>query len=289
MKKQCTNFDCKSTIFIKDGHFQRKNDSRLIQRFRCKKCGTRFSNASFALEKNQKKRTINHLVRNLFCEGMSMSGIARSIGINPKTVDRKLEYLQLKAHIENAKTLKDMTDKVEYIQFDDMETHEHTKMKPITCTVVTDVDSRKILALKAGRIPAKGHLAKLSRQKYGRRKSEHKAVLEHTFKNLAPILENCQRVDSDKHAFYPEFVATYIPNAIHYRFKSRKACITGQGEMKKGGKDPLFWVNHIAAMMRDHIKRFARRTWCNNKKLEKLQAHLDLYMWYHNEVYLAGG
>lgn len=66
-------------------------------------------------------------------------------------------------------------------------------------------------------------------------------------------------------------------------YKCRRGCVVGQCELKRGGFDPLFSLNHTATMLRDHIKRLARRTWCTPKRLERLQHFLDMYAFYHNE------
>ena len=58
--------------------------------------------------------------------------------------------------------------------------------------------------------------------------------------------------------------------------------MVGQGELKKIGKDPLFSLNHTAAMLRANINRLFRRTWRTTKKPERLADHIALYVWYHN-------
>jgi hypothetical protein len=50
----------------------------------------------------------------------------------------------------------------------------------------------------------------------------------------------------------------------------------GQGELKRGGFDPLFSLNHTAAMFRDRLKRLSHRTWCTTKRPDRLQLLLDL-------------
>ena len=42
------------------------------------------------------------------------------------------------------------------VQFDEMESFEHTKCKPVTLRVAVNPKNRKILALRVGKIAAKG-------------------------------------------------------------------------------------------------------------------------------------
>jgi len=60
--------------------------------------------------------------------------------------------------------------------------------------------------------------------------------------------------------------------------------VVGQGELKRGGYDPLFSLNHTAAMIRANINRLFRRTWCTSKRIDRLEGHLLLYTDYHNRV-----
>ena len=60
MKRTCPNSTCASPDFvIRDGTFRRSEDSKNIQRFRCKACHVRFSSATFSDYFRQKRRRIN--------------------------------------------------------------------------------------------------------------------------------------------------------------------------------------------------------------------------------------
>jgi hypothetical protein len=58
----------------------------------------------------------------------------------------------------------------------------------------------------------------------------------------------------------------------------------GQGELKRGGFDLLFALNHSCAMVRDNLKRLSRRTWCTTKRPDRLQCLLNLYICAHNAM-----
>ena len=86
-------------------------------------------------------------------------------------------YLSLKARCSQEKLLQSLTKKVTHLQFDDLITIEHTKLKPVTVSLAVDVDKRIILGAKVASIGAFGHLAVLSRKKYGFRKNKHTQAL----------------------------------------------------------------------------------------------------------------
>lgn len=90
-------------------------------------------------------------------------------------------------------------------------------------------------------------------------------------------------IKSDENPHYPPLIRELFPRGEHLRYKGRRGCVVGQGELKRGGFDPLFSLNHTAAMFRANVNRLFRRTWCTTKKREALTAHLALYSLYHNQ------
>jgi len=54
---------------------------------------------------------------------------------------------------------------------------------------------------------------------------------------------------------------THSNTLVSSTTKGRRECVVGQGELKGGGFDPLFSLNHTCAMIRAHVSRLFRRTW----------------------------
>src|SRR5690606_22655449 len=104
MNKLCPNPDCAFPFnLIRDGYFQRKDDSKKVQRFRCRTCGKRFSNATFSENYNQKKRRINFTFLKYYASGLSIRRCALLLNVNPKTVDRRVAFLGKKCARLNEK------------------------------------------------------------------------------------------------------------------------------------------------------------------------------------------
>ncbi len=292
MKYGCPNLNCKfhqktdKVCFA--GKYYRKSDHRHIQCYRCNHCQRKFSSATFSLSFGQRKRKINYQVKKLLCSGVSQRRIAKILNIRRATVKRKLIYWASKARLTQKQFLENLSKKkVNIVYLDDLITIEHTKLKPLSVTVAITED-RRFLAAAVSRIPASGHLAAISRKKYGTRPSGHKEGLEQVFKKISPIIKQGAYLKSDEHKLYPLYFRKYFPKySSHATYKSEKACVAGQGELKKKVFDPLFSVNHTLAMMRANINRLIRRTWCTTKKPEMLQYHLEVYMDYHNSSLIA--
>ncbi len=241
-----------------------------------------FSRATFSSCFAQKKRRINFILFKLLVSGVSQRAAARILKINRITVVRKFHFLAKQAHYKRLKFQSKLPLSV-YVQFDEMETFEHTKCKPLSIPLAVDADSRRILSFEVCSMPAKGHLAKLSLKKYGFRRDDRNESLHRLMTTIEPLTQHGVRFLSDMKTSYPYFVRRHFENATHEVIKGRRGCVVGQGELKSGGFDPLFSLNHTAAMIRAHVNRLFRRTWCTTKKPESLQAHLELYAYYHNK------
>jgi hypothetical protein len=170
------------------------------------------------------------------------------------------------------------------VVFDEMETFEHSKCKPLSIAVAVEEGSRRIIAMEVAAMPAKGKLAAISRKKYGKRKDERPKALRSMLGIVkAAVADENMTLKSDESPRYPKYVREVLPAARHVTFKGRRGCVVGQGELKAIGFDPLFSLNHTCAMTRDRVKRLSRRTWCTTKRPDRLQCLLRLMTYFHNQ------
>lgn len=283
MKIRCPKCDLSGPNISKNGFFRRKSDSKKIQRLRCKACKKDFSFATFSECCWQKKRRLNFLIAKDLCSSTSMRRIALNYNISRTTVKRKLEFLGSQAKVKN-KTWLDSKKKASLVYFDDLETFESTKYKPLTVSIAVEGKTRKILAFEVSQIGAKGLLAQVSKSKYGQRLNTSSKARKRLFKNLQNHVEQKATFKTDMHKDYPKHIKNFFPKANHKTYKSVRGSLSAQGELKRIGFDPLFSINHVFAMLRDNIKRLARKTWCNTKKMKYLELHLHLYVDFHNRV-----
>lgn len=289
MNTLCPNLNCTfPKSIIRDGTFRRREDAKVIQRYRCKNCGRRFSRATFSETYRQKKRRINTPLLKLLSSGMSLRRSALILRVNRKTVERKLPYLAIKCRRLNKNHLNQFKGRIHNIQIDDLITKESSKLMPLSVSIAVDENRRTILAMEVSQIPAFGHLSKLAVKKYGKRKDEHFEGLTRLFQTITPIVSTEVQVKTDGHQLYPGFISAYLPKARHLTFKSERGCVAGQGELKKVHFDPLFIVNHTCALLRANINRLIRKTWCTTKDPKRLKDHLDVFMYFYNHYLLNG-
>lgn len=286
MSRYCPNCKASHPDIILFGSFVRKSDGKKIRRFRCLNCKKTFSQATFQDCYQQRKRRVNPRVKELLASCVSQRRIAKVLRISRVTVARKLVFL---GEDSKKRTQKKSLSRptVTEVQFDDLESFEHTKCKPLSVTMAVESHTRIILGFKVSVMPAKGHLAAISRKKYGPRPDERKKGRHLLFAELQQIVSPTATFTSDESPHYLETLRKFFPKAKHHRVKAKRGCVTGQGELKKTGFDPLFSLNHTFAMLRANINRLVRKTWCTTKSIERLNHHLAIYVDYHNTKLLS--
>ena len=270
---------------IRFGRFRRQSDSRVIQRFQCLACRKTFSHATFSPQVGQHKRQVNEILRRLLCSSVSQRRAAKILNLNRKTVVRKFLFLSRRARIRLDMTNLSFAPST-VIEFDDLETFEHTKCKPLSVTMAVESGTRRILGFEVAQMPAKGKLAQISRKKYGARFDHRPEARRRLFERLHFFVEEKSKIKSDQSPHYPHDVRIHFPKAEHVTFKGKRGCIVGQGELKKIGFDPLFSLNHTYAKLRADINRLARRTWCTTKRPDRLADHIALFADFHNSSLL---
>ncbi len=270
-------------MLVKRGFFLRASDSVKVQRFHCRKCKKSFSTATSSQCFYQKRREVNSKLFELLAGGFSQRRAAIVLNINRKTVVRKFLLLGAEALFQLRDTQFKLK-KVSIMEFDDLETFEHSKCKPLSVTLAVEFRTQRILGFRVSVMPAKGLLAAISRKRYGKRIDERKKNRRELFKEIKPHLIESAVIKSDENPHYPSDVKKFFVNANHKTYKGRRGCVVGYGELKSGGFDPLFSLNHTCAMLRDNINRLKRRTWATTKKKERLELHLAIYALYHNYI-----
>jgi transposase-like protein len=295
----CSNPQCPSrpnpelAHVVKNGFFRRTSDRRRLQCYLCRCCGSRFSEATGSSAFGQKKRQLNRPLALMLGSGVTMRRAGILLRTTRKTVARKLHYLGDLLNDKNQLLIAERAP-IAAVQFDEMETFEHTKCKPVAIALAVEKDTRLILGAEVSTMPAKGKLANIAVKKYGRRHNGRRYGLKLLFEGIASLLAPEVVLESDECPLYKGMVGQTLGanpdiKITYNQHKGARGCITGQGELKKLVRDPLFSLNHTAAMLRANISRLFRRTWNTTKKLSCLLDHIRIYAYFHNAVLLRKG
>lgn len=266
---------------VRDGQFWRKSDGRWISKFFCRRCGKHFSNATFAPEYRQKKRHKNHIIKKGLAERASIRGTARRENLSRTTVARKLRFLGSRAKLELIE-MNERIPPISKLQFDDQETAEHSKYKPLAMSLAVVSHWRWILGFEISTMPVKWKLSPAKKLKYGGRPDGRREGRQKLFERIRPFCRPDVEISSDEHPHYHKDIMKHFPNAIHVQHPSRRPRAHGQDELKKGF-DPLFSLNHTCAMNRDRMARLTRKSWCLSKTRESLENHMAIWAVQHNK------
>jgi len=267
--------------FKRHGTYYRTSDKKYVRRYCCKRCRGTFSRAFFEPFYRQKKRQLNLEVEAHLSSTSSQRRLAKILKVNRKTVVRKFREMSDLAEAEFHERNSQLP-LAQVIEFDDLETFEHTKCKPLSVTIALEYKSRRILGMEVSRMPASGMLAKKAK-KYGPRLDERRLGRRRLFQGIQGLVSPFADIKSDHNPHYPSVVKEFFPLATHKRYMGKRGSQGGQGELKKVRFDPLYCLNHTCAKMRADINRLIRKTWCTTKNSRELKRHLMLFANYHNK------
>jgi transposase-like protein len=286
----CPNPDCKHHTepakgwYVKNGYYKTKHNHQPVPRYKCKACKTNFSSHTFRDTYKQKRPELNKLIFKMYSSNTSQNRLAKVLGCNRKTVVKKIRFLACKArNIHEAKLKTEFEIRV--VQFDEMETFEHTRKKPVSISIAVEVErfekdgkwfyrAGRIIDAIAGSMPCKGWLAAKSRELYGNREDQRYECGMDVLESVKTASSERLKIMSDGKRAYPNMFAEVLPQA--------EIAVVNRKQNQGSEYDPMFSLNHTCALLRHDLSRLARKSWVTTKNIEGLQYHLDLYLAYRN-------
>lgn len=281
MGRECIRCE-KNGRVIKRGYYTTRWNRQSVPRYFCKQCRKSFSTHTRLRTYRQKKPYLNRPIFDLYNSTMTQRRIARVLCVNRKTVVRKFLFLSLLARQAQEVWLKQYRPM--RTQFDEMESFEHTRLKPVCVALCVDELSRNIVDIQVGSMPYKGKWAGISFRKYGPRKDERPQLRRKVLSRLSA--RGPLTIVTDGHPSYPAAIKSTLPLANHLAFEASKERKFKPHGSRRNVDDPLFALNHTAAKMRHDLSRLLRKVWVTTKRTSRLQAHLDLYIAFHNGLKL---
>ena len=212
------------------------------------------------------------------CSGVSIAKVCESLEINKLTADRKIRWLAQQSRIHHERILKDMNLTSLTVQFDELETHEHTPLKPLSVAMAVNQETGFIFGFSVAEMPAKGLLAAQSVKKYGQREDlRSKACLGVLGLVAKSTLKTATvHIYSDAKKAYPALFTKAIPSCKLHQVKSEKH-IRGMST-----HDPLGAVNSLCSHLRADLAVLARKSMVTVKSSETLDNLLWIYLAHRN-------
>ena len=285
LQKRCPNAkcrnhrpDCSPAEFIRRGFFVTKWNGQPVRRYQCRACRRTFSSHTWRPHYRQHRPDLNDRVFRLYVSGITQRRMAIVLGVNRKTVVRKFVFLAKLARSHHDQRIARGTLLTGSAQFDEMQTFEHTRLKPVTIAIAVRAKTGEVIDATAAPISYRGPLAAIAFRKYGPRRDRSRFAIAKTLRRLSDCARPQLVVTTDRHPAYPQALRSRIPYAFHHATSRIPKTKTD----RKNKNDALFTLNYTAAKLRNDLSRLGRKNWVTTKKISRLQAHLDLYLaWNH--------
>lgn len=274
---RCSNPACQfhhtapKDFLVKRGKYKIKSTGQTVQRYKCKGCGTSFTNRNESPTRRQRV-DIDDALFGFVCSGITIRRAALLLGVAVNTVRERMAKLADRCRQAHAKALADGSMMTSYVQFDEMETFLHSRAKPLTIAIAVRAKTGQVLSIKVGRIPAKGRLARKG-QAMGWTVNDGPTTRAAALQEAAQSVRRGAVFACDGAPPYPGEITAHVGKGVMvdvYTFQAGVAF------------DPLFRLNHVCAKIRADIACMARDTWTTTKRIDALQDRLDIYIAWNN-------
>jgi len=267
------------------GKYWRECDGVHLPRFRCMKCHRTFSRATDCIYRGTKRRDLAKVMVREACSAKSLRRIASDSRAAFSTVLRHFDLAAQWCAREN-RLIRHHRMKTGEFYFDEMGTSIQSYLKPTWIGMLLSGD-REILDFDLAAAPATGRLAAKARRAGIVRPNQRREMRAGILRRLSESSTlKPEVIITDLWKSYANQIRKICPGVPHLQFKAKKPRRNSKRELRSGGFDELFPLNHTATKMRHEIARLGRQTWCTSKTMEGLRRHLEIFMYYHNEVYL---
>lgn len=206
MEKKCPFLDCKSNKgevnhkVVKKGFYRNLAKDRKIQRYRCTRCDRNFSSQTQSPDFRHKRPDLNKTLFKLFSSGVTLRRAAKIAGCSRSTIDNKFAFLAnmgLKYH----NRFLDSSPSVDIVVFDEMETFIETRAKQISVPIAVCAITKKVISFNVARMPTKGPLAEVGRDKYDWTVDERGPAMKRVLLDVGAFNPNAQTEDRSNYNY----------------------------------------------------------------------------------------
>jgi len=266
--------------FQHKGHYWRRCDNRLVQRFRCKTCGHTFSTQTFRFDWRHRRPGITLDIFRGFVAKVTQRHMARSLKINRKTIALRLDQLGRHCEAFHRARLPLLRDQAEpwHFAFDELETFEENRLhKPLTVPTLVHQTSMYVVDLEVGRLASRNRTKAVEQGRELRISESRQACQQVLFRFGREMRgKSGMTLRTDRKPGYIKWIKKFAPCVkAHSRTSSK---------VRRNPDNPLARVNLTFAMMRDGLSRLVRRNWAYSKCRHKLKLHLWIWVTWRNYV-----
>lgn len=263
------------------GSYIRAGDLRVVQRFRCLVCRSRFSSQCFRVDYRLRKPWLPLSVFQGLVAKTTLRQMSRSLGCKLDTVLYHLRLVGLHAQSVHAAFLarcKESRGGIEgTFQLDELETFEQNRrLCPLTMPVLVHAETWFVVHAATGTLPARGNLGPFDlirkeryEKQHGKRRNKSKEATRKCVVALRDALGKDARfaLQTDQKSTYPKIFREVFAEGYQHQWVNSKE--------RRDRKNLLFTVNNTLAQARDGMSRLVRRNWGHSK----LERNLGWHVW----------
>lgn len=288
----CPNPDCpehhhtgSSRIrwWVKDGHYY-SHRARTVQRYRCKRCGRRFSSSTFSVHYFAKKRVDLYRLHRLIINGSSVRATARQLHVSPSTVTHRTMLLARQLIAAHARLTGELVPDDELVA-DGFQSFWVSQYHPNNFNILVGAQSQYLFAMTQATLRRSGSMT--PNQKRRRTDIEQTdptdpnalaaaftALMQAAGRFWLRMPEGKRVLRTDQHQAYPPALATVALSGIkHVRISSREP---------RGVGNLLFSVNYLDREIRKDLAEHHRKTVCFARNAAVSTARMWVYLVTHN-------
>lgn len=270
------------------GSYVRSGDLRIVRRFRCLVCRSRFSSQCFRVDYRLRKPWLPLSVFQGLVAKTTLRQISRSLGCKLDTVLHHLRLVGRHGEGQHALFLARCRESRGGLsgtfQLDELETFERNRrLCPLTVPVLVHADTWFVVHAATGTLPARGNLGpfdEIRKARYekegGKRVNRSKEATTKCVAALRGALGAEARfvLQTDQKSTYPGIFRGVFGGSVLHQWVNSKE--------RRDRKNLLFTVNNTLAQARDGLSRLVRRNWGYSKLERNLRWHLWAWILWRN-------
>ncbi len=291
----CPNPDCDFHVrhpdwrFVKNGHYTRVSDGRVIQKYICRHCNRHFSTTTFNTNYWLRRRDLLLPIARMICEGAGLRQIARVLGTSHSTVARHVARLGRHCLLYHHNLLHEYQLR-EAIVVDGFETFEYSQYFPFHINFAAGSESWFLYNFTDSPLRRKGRMTGHQKRRRAELESrlgrpDPKAVELGMADLVRPLLKATvgERLclHSDDHPAYPRALERLVREESEVPPLSHQ--ITSS-KVRRTQSNPLFPVNLVDLLVRHSNANHRRETIAFSKRRQAAMERAAVFTVWRNCV-----
>lgn len=288
----CPNRDCEkhhlthihTNWYVDAGHYSSKL-SGSVQRYKCKLCGTRFSDQTFSLDYAVKKRLPYRYILNQLKSAAGIRDIARDLRVSTNAVQNRISRLTRQAIAIHSKLKRQIRLK-EDLAADGFESFTVSQYYPNNIHLLAGKDSQYLYAFDYAYLSRKGRMSEYQKRRNSelkKRKTSEGISITESFMGICNSIDTLmERSLKQTTVLYTDEKPQYGKVLSCYLFSKDIEHVKINSKEPRTVRNELFPVNYLDRQIRKDNANHVRETVQFSRNVNNCMERLSVYSLYHN-------